>query len=143
MFVFRMGDTYLGYAGQIGLNSWQPILDENFQNKLTGCTLDDGHMIEIKKGDEYTVNGGNGNYHNSFMIRSIDEYQEAPYDEFFSSHWAEDGTRVNGAVYEYNVCQYLIFYIDGMFYIYTEKTDPRFVGAYATEAEVDQAIGRN
>ncbi len=143
VFVFRMGDTYLGYAGQIGLNSWQPILDENFQNKLTGCTLDDGHMIEIKKGDEYTVNGGNGNYHNSFMIRRIDEYQEAPYDEFFSSHWAEDVTRVNGAVYEYNVCQYLIFYIDGMFYIYTEKTDPRFVGAYATEAEVDQAIGRN
>ena len=43
----------------------------------------------------------------------------------------------------FSVCQYLIFYIDGMFYIYTEKTDPRFVGAYATEAEVDQAIGRN
>ncbi len=141
VYVFRMGDTYLGYSNQIGLNSWQPILDENFQNKLVGCTLDDGHMIEIIKGDEYIVNGGNGNYHNSFMIRSIEEYQEASYDEFFSSHWAEDGPRVNGAVYEYNVCDYLIFYIDGLFYVYDDA--PRFVGAYATEEEVDQVIGRN
>ena len=75
------------------------------------------------------------------MIRSIDEYQEASYDEFFSSHWAEDGPRVNGAVYEYSVCDYLIFYIDGLFYVYDDA--PRFVGAYATEEEVDQVIGRN
>lgn len=141
VFVFRLGDTYLGYSNQIGLNSWQPILDENFNNELTGCTLDDGHIIEITKGDEYIVNGGNGNYHNSFMIRSIDEFREAPYDEFFSNHWAEDGTRVNGAVYEYNVCEYLIFYIDGLFYVYDD--DPCFVGAYDTEEEVDHVIGRN
>ena len=48
--------------------------------------------------------------------------------------------RVNGAVYEYNVCQYLIFYIDGMFYIYTEKTDPRIRRSAGIKKILDDVV---
>lgn len=54
LFVFKCGDTYLGYKD----NKWTPMLNESYKNEIANLTLKDGEMACIMNANILIANGG-------------------------------------------------------------------------------------
>ena len=154
-YIVRIDGVYYAYFNHVGMNTWKPLLNMHFENKPYGFELEDGQVMSVRTARVYVVNGGKAGYVDVPMFENMSHYERVIYSSVngraAAYHWEE--TVMNGIAYEngdmyqyyYGLDEYMIFYLDGEFYVYHEyysDLDSQvFVGKYATPEEVTEAIG--
>ena len=150
--VIRIGDIYYAYSRYSGTSTWTPLLNMQFENKPVGFELEDSQAMKIKSSRVYIVNGGDEGYVNAPMFENAKDFSRITYADVnadgANNRWEITDSYEDGKLYSYyaNSVEYLIFYFDGCFYLYSETGSDLntevFAGKYNSPEEVDSVLGR-
>ena len=146
LYVFRCGDTYLAYSRYDGYSDWSLLYDREMNNMPTGFELEDGETIYINGAEVVILKTDNSS---NIMILDTDDahvkeklgigtltFKTSPY------HWEEGIAEGDIVMYQYGGGNTMILYIDGRYHVYSDNSDTVFIGAFDTEKEVDEVLGR-
>ena len=162
LYVFRCGDKYLANCPRIGMNPcWTPYINSNFGNEPENFTLEDGEAAYIMHADIIKLNGGEAGYVNTPMITQTGGIEIVGYDilsdhmpPFWGEHksvgegdtvadWIEraDFSETCNAMFERFNGTWLIFFIDGKYYVYLDDyTNKQQIAVCESESEVEKVL---
>lgn len=148
--VIRIGETYYGYS-RYNDGPWKPILNMEFENSPVGFELEDGQAMKIDSTSYYIVNGGDAGYDDYPMFERMDHYNRTTYAAIAADaakiHWEQASSYEDGHMYDYysGTEEYVIFYLDGRFYVYYETgsaiDSETFAGGFTSADEVNKTLG--
>ena len=162
LYVFRCGDKYLANCPRIGMNPcWTPYINSDFGNEPENFTLEDGEAAYIMHADIIKLNGGEAGYVNTPMITQTGGIEIVGYDilsdhmpPFWGEHksvgegdtvadWIEraDFSENGNAMFERYNGTWLIFFIDGKYYVYLDDyTNKQQIAVCESESEVEKVL---
>ena len=162
LYVFRCGDKYLANCPRIGMNPcWTPYINSDFGNEPENFTLEDGEAAYIMHADIIKLNGGEAGYVDTPMITQTGGIEIVGYDilsdhmpPFWGEHksvgegdtvadWIErvDFSENCNAMFERFNGTWLIFFIDGKYYVYLDDyTNKQQIAVCESESEVEKVL---
>ena len=162
LYVFRCGDKYLANCPRIGMNPcWTPYINSDFGNEPENFTLEDGEAAYIMHADIIKLNGGEAGYVNTPMITQTGGIEIVGYDilsdhmpPFWGEHksvgegdtvadWIEraDFSENGNAMFERYNGTWLIFFIDGKYYVYLDDyTNKQQIAVCESKSEVEKVL---
>ncbi len=145
--VFCVGDVVLGHCSNISMSRrWQPILNSEFTNSVPGYELSDGQAGYMLNADITRVNGSG--YENSPLITGAHVMEIVDYDVLVMKNGIPtvgEGMRDGNVVFDRNTeGTWLVFELDGMFYVYLDdRTDRYFVSSYNSLEDAVMRVNKN
>ena len=144
VYVIRCDDDYLVYYNNAAFveNLWRLMLNEDFENELTGRVLNDGEMVRVSDVNLFRVNGGE--YSNALMLSSVPNISDYGYDDFFKhtyvSKWEEKGSNSEeGEFRNLHEGKYLVILHNGQYHVYQDQGTEQFlIGVYDSASEIEK-----